>query len=43
MKKFFAFIFLFIAFDVFGQIDKYVPKKPSPPRLVNDFTNTLLT
>jgi uncharacterized protein len=42
MKKFFPFLFLFIAFDVFGQIDKYVPKKPSPPRLVNDFTNTLL-
>jgi uncharacterized protein len=24
-----------------AQIEKVVPKKPSPPRLVNDFTNTL--
>lgn len=41
MKKFFLSLFLFVAVNVFGQIDKYVPKQPSPQRLVNDFTNTL--
>jgi uncharacterized protein len=41
MKKVFLFILLFISVHAFGQIDKYVPDPPSPPRLVNDYTNTL--
>lgn len=41
MKNFFLFLLLVISVGAFGQIDKYVPKQPSPPKLVNDFTNTL--
>ena len=41
MKNFFAFIFLFISFCVHAQIDKIVPARPSPPKLVNDFTDML--
>ena len=41
MKNFFAFIFLFISFCVHAQIDKIVPARPSPPKLVNDFAEML--
>ena len=34
-------IFLFITLGVFAQIEKQIPQKPNPPRLVNDFTGTL--
>ena len=40
MKLFFAFIFSFLSVLVFAQ-DKNIPARPNPPRLVNDFTNTL--
>ena len=42
MKRFLLLIPFFL-FSVcsFAQIDKVVPKRPSPPKLVNDFTNTL--
>jgi uncharacterized protein len=43
MKKLFLLVLLFVSGFAFGQIDKYVPKRPSPPKLVNDFTQTLTT
>ena len=41
MKIFLALIFSLLSVCVFAQIADKVPKKPSPPRLVNDYTNTL--
>ena len=41
MKKILLFISVFISVCATAQIEKVVPKKPSPPRLVNDFTSTL--
>lgn len=41
MKKLFLLLFLLSSVCVFAQIDKYVPERPSPPRLVNDFTQSL--
>lgn len=41
MKRFLAFIFLLISVCVNAQIEKIIPARPSPPRLVNDFTRTL--
>lgn len=42
MKKILLFIPIFL-FSVcaFAQIDKVIPSRPSPPKLVNDFTGTL--
>lgn len=41
MKKLFLLPLLLLTLYASAQIDKYVPKKPSPARLVNDYTNTL--
>src|SRR5258705_3088315 len=42
MKRFLLFIPVFLfSICALAQIDKVIPPKPSPPRLVNDFTNTL--
>jgi uncharacterized protein len=41
MKLFLTAIFFLFSFCVFAQIDKIIPARPSPPRLVNDYTNTL--
>lgn len=41
MKRLFLLLFLILSVGAFAQIDKYIPARPSPPRLVNDFTNTL--
>ena len=41
MKRLLVFIFLLTSFCVNAQIDKVIPKKPSPPRLVNDFAGML--
>lgn len=41
MKKFLLIIGLFLSLGAFAQLDKIVPPRPSPPKLVNDFTNTL--
>ena len=41
MKKFFLIFNLLIAVCVNAQIEKVVPLKPNPPKLVNDYTNTL--
>jgi uncharacterized protein len=40
MKIFFAFIFSLLSICAFTQ-DGNIPARPNPPRLVNDFTNTL--
>lgn len=42
MKRFLLFIsFFLLTLCASSQIDKVIPSRPSPPRLVNDFTNTL--
>ncbi len=41
MKLFFTSILFLFSFCVHAQIEKEIPKKPSPPKLVNDYTNTL--
>ena len=41
MKKIFLLVLLLTTVAAFGQIEQFVPARPSPPRLVNDFTNTL--
>ena len=41
MKFFFTVIFFLFTFCALAQIGKEIPKKPSPPKLVNDYTNTL--
>lgn len=41
MKRILAILTLFISFCATAQIEKVIPKKPSPPKLVNDFTGTL--
>lgn len=41
MKKILLIFSLLLSFCVSAQIDKVVPSKPNPPRLVNDFTGTL--
>lgn len=41
MKRILFICSLLFSFCAIAQIDKVVPKKPSPPRLVNDFTKTL--
>lgn len=41
MKKFFFIFSLLLSVCVSAQIEKVIPSRPSPPKLVNDFTNTL--
>lgn len=42
MKRFLLFIpVLLFSVCALAQIEKVTPKRPNPPRLVNDFTNTL--
>jgi uncharacterized protein len=41
MKRLLLFIVLFISVFAKAQIEKVIPPKPNPPRLVNDFTRTL--
>ncbi|MDQ6610569.1 MAG: TPM domain-containing protein, partial [Bacteroidota bacterium] len=41
MKKFAFIIALFCSVCAFAQIDKVIPSKPNPPRLVNDFAGIL--
>ena len=41
MKKLIFIFGLFVSFFASAQIDKIMPRKPNPPRLVNDYTNTL--
>lgn len=41
MKRVLIFIFLLFSFCAGAQSDSDIPARPSPPRLVNDFTGTL--
>ena len=41
MKKILLPIFLLLSFCAFAQIEKVIPPRPSPPRLVNDFAHML--
>ncbi|MDP4264695.1 MAG: TPM domain-containing protein [Bacteroidota bacterium] len=41
MKRFLSLILLLISFCASAQIEKVIPQRPVPPRLVNDFTGTL--
>ncbi|MGB3005476.1 MAG: TPM domain-containing protein [Chitinophagaceae bacterium] len=41
MKKLFLIFSMILSVCAFAQIDKIVPAKPNPPKLVNDFTGTL--
>jgi uncharacterized protein len=41
MKRLLLFTCLFISICVKAQIEKAIPSRPNPPRLVNDFTSTL--
>ena len=41
MKRLLFIFSLLVSVCASAQIDKIVPKRPSPPKLVNDFTNTL--
>src|SRR5947209_15188280 len=41
MKKTALFLFLLFSVCAFAQIEKVIPKKPNPPRLVNDFAGVM--
>ncbi len=41
MKKLLLLLTLFVSICASAQIEKVVPSRPNPPRLVNDFTGTL--
>ncbi|HVF82226.1 MAG TPA: TPM domain-containing protein [Flavisolibacter sp.] len=41
MKKLALFIALVVSVGAFAQIEKVIPAKPNPPRLVNDFAGAL--
>lgn len=41
MKKGFVFIFLLITVCAYAQIDRFIPRRPIPPKLVNDIANIL--
>ncbi len=43
MKRYIVFIFLLFTFCAGAQSDPGIPAKPSPPKLVNDYTGTLTT
>lgn len=43
MKRSLLIFSLLISFSLFAQVEKAIPKRPNPPRLVNDFSNTLST
>ena len=41
MRKILLILTLFVSFIASAQIEKVLPPKPNPPKLVNDFTGTL--
>lgn len=41
MKKFLLILSLFFSSGVFAQMEKIISSPPNPPKLVNDYTNTL--
>lgn len=43
MKKFLSIFFVLLVFTASAQVEKIIPNKPVPPKLVNDFTGNFLT
>lgn len=43
MKRLLVILTLFISFCASAQMEKVINSRPSPPKLVNDYTNTLTT
>jgi len=43
MKKFLSIFFLLLAFVSSAQVEKAIPPRPDPPKLVNDLTGNFLT
>ncbi|MBO9659037.1 MAG: TPM domain-containing protein [Chitinophagaceae bacterium] len=43
MKHFLSIFFLLMAFASFAQVEKVIPARPNPPKLVNDLTGNFLT
>src|SRR5215211_809881 len=41
MKKLALLIFLLLSIWSLAQVERYIPERPSPPRLVNDFAGLL--
>ena len=41
MKKYLLLFLLFLSGLAYGQVEKYIPAPPSPPKLVNDFADIL--
>lgn len=41
MKLFYTLIFFLLSICASAQVDKEIPPRPNPPKLVNDYTNTL--
>lgn len=43
MKRTLLILSLLVSCSLFAQVEKVIPKRPNPPRLVNDLSNTLST
>jgi uncharacterized protein len=43
MKKLFPILIFLFSISASAQVEKIIPERPTPPRLVNDFTNDFLT
>lgn len=43
MKNFFSILIFLFSISASAQVEKIIPDKPNPPKLVNDFTNSFLT
>ena len=43
MKKLFPILIFLFSISASAQVEKVIPDRPSPPKLVNDFTNAFLT
>jgi uncharacterized protein len=43
MKKLFPILIFLFSISASAQVEKIIPNRPSPPKLVNDFTNNFLT
>ncbi len=43
MKKLLSILFIFLTVTASAQIEKIIPEKPTPPKLVNDLTGKFLT
>ena len=43
MKKLFSILVFLFSISAVAQVEKIIPDRPGPPKLVNDFTNNFLT